>query len=132
MKKLYYFIGFVLIIFIVGFYLYNKIEDDCFTSIPKRKENIPNLAIWKGSCQEGFWFELVNYDDVNHRYRFKIYNDYDGNLEIDADFYYDLSCISKKVKAASLLESIVTFEENVILLKEKMCDLKAVKDKRIN
>jgi hypothetical protein len=48
-------------------------------------KNIPSNAIYGGHLDGGFWFEFVkNYDNL--KYRFRIYNDYNGKLVLDADF----------------------------------------------
>jgi len=52
---------------------------------PCRLKNIPTHAIWGGHLDGGFWFEFVKkYDEI--KYRFRIYNDYNGELVLDADF----------------------------------------------
>lgn len=49
-----------------------------------RPENIPCTAIWKGGHDGGCWIELVNIrtDTI----RFRIFNEWSGELILDADF----------------------------------------------
>lgn len=49
---------------------------------PNKPVNVPKEAIWSGSCDGGNWILLIS-DSLNF-YRFKVYNDYSGTLEIDA------------------------------------------------
>ena len=61
---------------------------------PDRLKNVPSEAIWGGHLDGGFWFELIQkYDST--KYRFRIYNDYKGDLVLDADFIK--SDIAKKL-----------------------------------
>jgi hypothetical protein len=55
---------------------------------PKRPESVPKEAIWKGSCDGGYWIELVSINK-NNKYRFRIYQDWDGELLMDADFKFE-------------------------------------------
>lgn len=49
-----------------------------------RPEKVPCTAIWKGGHDGGYWIELVNIrtDTI----RFRIYNEWSGELILDADF----------------------------------------------
>ncbi|MCD8042187.1 MAG: hypothetical protein LUH10_03910 [Tannerellaceae bacterium] len=51
---------------------------------PKRPATVPVEAMWNGGCDGGFWLEFVS-DSCNH-FRFRIYHDWDGELELDALF----------------------------------------------
>jgi len=55
---------------------------------PKKLNNIPDNAIWRGGKDGGFWFQIVNYNDT--AVRFKIYNDYNGELVTDR--YFSNAC----------------------------------------
>ncbi len=47
--------------------------------------------MWFGGCDGGYWILLSDIKDG--KYRFKIYRDWDGVLEFDADFIYkDSDC----------------------------------------
>lgn len=85
---------------------------------------IPSNAIWKGSCQEGFWFELVEVNKEKREYRFRIYNDYNGELELDAIFSVNQNCNEEAPKNKEILSKILTFENNTILFEKGFCDLK--------
>lgn len=50
----------------------------------KKPENVPVSAIWKGGCDGGIWVELV--DIKADTIRFRIYQDWNGELLLDADF----------------------------------------------
>lgn len=51
---------------------------------PNRPSSVPQNAIWAGGCDGGNWIELISVDD--EKYRFRIYRDWDGELNMDADF----------------------------------------------
>lgn len=53
-------------------------------SSPERPVNIPKDAIWSGDCDGGNWIELVEIKD--NIFRFRIYQDYNGMLLMDANF----------------------------------------------
>ena len=50
-----------------------------------RTINVPDDAVWKGNSKEAFWIQKVSSDDS--AIRFRIYNDYDDKMILDADFY---------------------------------------------
>lgn len=50
-----------------------------------RTINVPEDAVWKGNSKEAFWLQKVSSNDST--IRFKIYNDYDDKMILDADFY---------------------------------------------
>lgn len=81
-KLLYLFAGIIIavvsiILFIV--WLFNRPCGEW-----KKPANVPVSAIWAGGCDGGNWVELVEIraDTI----RFRIYHDWSGNLELDADF----------------------------------------------
>ena len=47
--------------------------------------NVPDDAVWKGNSKEAFWIQKVSSNDS--AIRFRIYNDYDDKMILDADFY---------------------------------------------
>lgn len=53
---------------------------------PVKPENVPILAIWSGDCDGGEWIELVEIKE--DKYRFRIYQDWNGELKMDADFEF--------------------------------------------
>ena len=50
-----------------------------------RTINVPDDAVWKGNSKEAFWIQKVSSNDS--AIRFRIYNDYDDKMILDADFY---------------------------------------------
>lgn len=51
---------------------------------PERPTGLSSNAKWHGGCDGGNWIELVSISD--NKYRFKVYRDWDGVLNMDADF----------------------------------------------
>lgn len=51
---------------------------------PAKPKDVPIQAEWFGGCDGGNWIQLVSTND--EKYRFRIYRDWDGNLQMDADF----------------------------------------------
>lgn len=96
---------------------------------PKRSENVPKTAIWSGGCDGGHWFEQVGRISVNNRYRIRIYNDYDGNLELDAEFGASDTC-KKVVKDEIIVNKILVYNGEQIILKGNYCNLNEIK--RVN
>ena len=50
-----------------------------------RTINVPDDAVLKGNSKEAFWLQKVSSNDST--IRFRIYNDYDDKMILDADFY---------------------------------------------
>ena len=46
---------------------------------------VPDDAVWKGNSKEAFLIQKVSSNDST--IRFRIYNDYDDKMILDADFY---------------------------------------------
>ena len=65
----------ILIVLIIAFVLIFDI----------RTINVPDDAVWKGNSKEAFWIQKVSSNDS--AIRFRIYNDYDDKMILDADFY---------------------------------------------
>jgi len=53
---------------------------------PQKPDVVPKAAIWSGGCDGGNWIELVEVKE--EKYRFRIYRDWDGELQMDADFKF--------------------------------------------
>lgn len=51
---------------------------------PERPTGLPLTAKWFGGCDGGNWIELVS--TTENKYRLKVYRDWDGVLNMDADF----------------------------------------------
>lgn len=107
---------FVLIIVFTVLMLYVLIERVPNTDAPQRLSNIPKTAIWKGGIDEGFWFELEKIDTINKLYRFKIYNDYKGDLVLDAEFIKNSECKNDYPLDKNIVDSIMYFEFDKIAM----------------
>jgi hypothetical protein len=51
-----------------------------------KPKNVPVEAVWSGGCDGGDWIELVEIKE--NKYRFRIYQDWNGELKMDADFEF--------------------------------------------
>jgi len=51
---------------------------------PPKPLKVPNEARWFGGCDGGNWIELISI--VDNKYRFRIYQDWSGELEVDEEF----------------------------------------------
>ncbi len=87
--------------------------------------NVPNSATWIGGSDGGFWFDIINIDKENKVYRFKIYDDNEGNLVIDANFKKDSSCTIKYPLDKSILDKVSYFNFNEIGMLEN-CSLNMI------
>ncbi len=56
---------------------------------PEKPETVPISAVWKGDCDGGVWIDLVGIKE--RQYRFRIYQDWNGELLMDSDFAMDNS-----------------------------------------
>src|SRR6218665_245133 len=81
-----------------------------------RLSNIPKTAVWKGGIDEGFWLDVIGVNAKKKTYRIRIYNDYKGELVMDADFP-----LTKTV-----LEFVSYFEFDKIVLANG-CNLRMIK-----
>jgi hypothetical protein len=116
----------LILIIVVGILIFwfsirvpNKVE-------PDKLNNIPKNAIWKGSVDEGFWFELVKVDTIKKIYRIRIYNDYKGELIADADFIKQTDCKVDYPLNNNVINEILYFEFDKIEM-NKDCNLKMLK-----
>lgn len=82
-KILSIFIGLIIIIIVaILLSLHWLIHRPCLP--PEKPHIVPESAIWNGGCDGGEWIELI---EINKdKYRFRIYQDWSGELKIDADF----------------------------------------------
>lgn len=93
---------------------------------PEKLNNISKNAVWKGSSEEGFWFELIKIDSVNKVWRFRIYNDYSGQLMADADFVKMADCKYELPLSDEIFNDILYFEFDKIEIKNG-CNLLMLK-----
>lgn len=53
---------------------------------PEKPKVLSENTVWFGDCDGGNWIQLVNINREEKLIRLKIYRDYDGILEMDANF----------------------------------------------
>lgn len=82
---------------------------------PKRPLNIPEHAEWIGGTDGGDWYEIVKVTSSNS-FRIKIYGENSGELEMDAIFRLNTSCIFKQLDSISVVKNINAFDGQKILL----------------
>lgn len=94
---------------------------------PDKPKVVPNTAVWKGDFDEGFWIDLINSDTLNDKFRFKVYNDYNGELVFDGLFKLPSNCICTSSKK-NILNDILFFEfrEQYKLVINDSCFLQAI------
>ena len=93
---------------------------------PEKPKSLTENTVWFGDCDGGNWIELVNVDKEAKLIRFKIYRDYDGTLEMDADFNLG-NCDFNDINKSNWTEKIVGYINETISLKgDKDCFLKPV------
>jgi hypothetical protein len=90
-------------------------------------EKIPENAVWSGGCDGGYWFEQVDYNSVHNYYRIRIYNDFDGNLELDAEFGVSNTCKREYKFEKDIVSKILLYNGEQIILKEDYCSLDKIK-----
>lgn len=81
MKRFVLILVFVLMLIVVGldyFFVHWECEE------PQRVGQVPASALWIGGCDGGYWIDFVGQKD--DRCRFRIYQDWSGDLRMDADF----------------------------------------------
>jgi len=83
---------------------------------PERLSNIPKEAVWKGGEDGGFWFLNVSQAKDKNIIRLKVFNDYDGELILDADFKIPENC---EVPTNSIVDNINYFDfEKIVLVND--------------
>ncbi len=87
---------------------------------PKKPENVPSSAVWKGGCDGGNWIELVYIK--KGKIRFRIYRDWNGDLVLDANFKYQ-SCNNFRLTEFNWEEKIVGYLNESINIKQNSCYL---------
>lgn len=79
-------------------------------SPPDKPIVVPKEAAWKGDCDGGHWVELVSIK--KEKVRFRIYQDWNGELILDADFNYR-NCDNLKLTNSNWAEYISYFDESL-------------------
>lgn len=93
---------------------------------PEKPIKLSQKAKWFGGCDGGNWIELIKINEQEELIRFKIYRDYDGALEMDANFKIN-DCDFKTINNNNWSDYIVGYMNETITLKgEKNCYLKLV------
>ena len=93
---------------------------------PDRLSNIPKTAVWKGGIDEGFWLDVIGVNAKKKTYRIRIYNDYKGELVMDADFVKQDNCDAEYPLNKTVLEFVSYFEFDKIVLANG-CNLRMIK-----
>ncbi|MCK6612178.1 MAG: hypothetical protein L6Q78_14200 [Bacteroidia bacterium] len=92
------------------------------TSEPSRHRSVPKYAVWSGGVDGGFWFDYIE-SKTQNKVHLKIFNDYSGELVLDADFLGTDTCLIPQGR--KVLDSINYFEFDKIVLLNG-CELKVV------
>lgn len=95
---------------------------------PEKPSTVPSGAVWKGGCDGGNWIELISIN--NGKYRFRIYRDWDGVLEMDADFQL-VECNTVELNFSNWILYTSAYLNESIGIDERLseninCHLKAV------
>lgn len=112
----------VFVLIVIGmsaivFFIFYVLNQPCGNE-PEKVTTIPERAFWSGDCDEGFWFEIVEINKVTSYVRIRAYNDYKGELAIDADFLIPKE-YPELLSETVLKDNIVTYEEGMVLLKKQ-------------
>lgn len=89
---------------------------------PKKLENIPNQAVWRGGVDGGRWF-LIDKVLSDTSVKMKIYNELTGELLIDSIFTLDENCINNRIDSQTLLSQISMYDGEKILLNTTKNDM---------
>lgn len=124
MKKLILSIFVVSVIIVIGWFLV-KLSSNWNCDSPQKPVSVPQSAVWRGGCDDGNWIDLVNI--YQNKYRFRIYRDWDGALEMDADFEAE-NCFGLIITHLNWKEVVATYlNETMNIGQGKIkCELKPV------
>jgi hypothetical protein len=93
---------------------------------PKRSANIPLQAEWVGGANGGIWY-LVTKVISKNTFKIKIYNDGNGELELDTTFILSPDCAFGEIDSGMLIKNINSYDGESIILdlpeKGKRCSL---------
>ncbi|MBS1949273.1 MAG: hypothetical protein JST47_16055 [Bacteroidetes bacterium] len=93
---------------------------------PERLANVPKQAEWVGGADGGSWYQVTKVVSKN-TFRIKVYNEGNGELEIDTTFILNPDCSFKEIDSALLVKSIDGYDGEKVLLslpeKGKRCSL---------
>lgn len=110
-KKIFWIIALIILV-AISFYFWLMTSNN--PKPPERLAVIPETATWIGGVDEGFWYDIVSIDKERKTYRFKIYDDYQGDLVIDADFKKETSCNENYSLNKDVLQKVNYFNFNKI------------------
>lgn len=102
-------------------------EDKC--DPPAKPTGLSEDAEWVGGCDGGNWIELVSIGD--NKYRFRVYRDWDGALNIDSDFIVE-NCETVKISKTNWQDLLAYYNHDAsdssvhIFLKGGDCYLKSI------
>lgn len=95
-------------------------------SPPEKPEILSEDALWFGDCDGGNWIELVSANYNEKTFRFRIYRDYDGVLEMDTNFQL-LNCDEINIDENNWSEMIVGYlNESISVNTEQDCALRPI------
>ncbi len=106
----------ILVFSLGGFYLWVITSNN--TAVPQRFDNIPKEAVWRGAADEGFWVQIINVDSIKRVIGVNIFNDYNGELFLEADFTLQSNCYISPFSIENIYANIIGIENrNTIMLK---------------
>lgn len=111
------------LIAITGLWYFLKLGSQWPCDPPEKPNNVPEEAVWKGGCDGGNWIELISIS--SSKYRFRIYRDWDGTLELDADFEPVL-CEKINLTESNWSQSITGYLNEKINIQDTSCYLNIV------
>lgn len=122
---------FVLAFAIFGFvfYKWSTNSSPCIPETPKRLGMVPTSAEWIGGCDGGKWFNIIEINSDENRYKIAIYYDYSGELITEKDFYKESNCTKEYLLKKDLLSDILDYDFFEIHMKIKDCHLLPVDNK---
>ncbi len=124
-KKILIVVAVLVVLALAGvFGLFQWINNHCEGVAPERLGTIPSTSYWKGTCQEGFWFDIL--EQRGDTIRMAIYNDYNGEMVLDAYFMVPIDCDKQKINPIQLKELLLGYENYSLLLPNDYCNLKAI------
>ena len=93
---------------------------------PERLGNIPKQAEWVGGADGGSWYQITKVISKN-TFRVRIYDEGNGELEIDTTFILNPDCSFKEIDSSLLVKSINGYDGEKILIsipkKRDQCSL---------
>ena len=120
-----------LIIFVFGFlyYQWEVNPKPCVPEIPEKIGKVPSSAKWIGGCDGGHWYDIVDMNSVEKKYRIGIYYDYNGELIVEKEFYQGDSCLTHYSDEKQLYSVILDYDFFSIHIKDSDCHLMPVDNK---